>query len=132
MKLAEARLVVIDRDGGACLICGQRFDEIHHRYRRGMGGSSDPEINSPVNLLSLCGFHHRQAESLRSEVAAPWGLCVPNLPAAFLTPVRTTWIGWALPTAGGTWLPICPPHYVQDWQGAQRLAYLAGLLPLSG
>src|SRR4029077_18108047 len=95
-------------DGGLCVACGTRFEEIHHRYRRGMGGSSDPEINSPANLLCLCGFHHRLAESQRTDAATVTGYCVPTLPAAFLTPVRS-WQWWELLTAGGTVLWLAPP-----------------------
>lgn len=125
---SEARAVVFHRDNGLCVVCGMQADEWHHRYRRGMGGTSDPQINSPANGLALCMHHHREAESLRRDVAGPYGLCVPNLPAAFLTPVRT-WHGWALPTAGGTWLGICPPWAVSTWEGAQTLAFHHGLLP---
>lgn len=57
---------VIDRALGCCEICGRiLFDEygrptsfprsMHHRQPRGMGGSSRPEVNSPANLLLLCG-----------------------------------------------------------------------------
>jgi hypothetical protein len=28
---------------------------LHHRRPRGMGGSKDPRINDPANLLALCG-----------------------------------------------------------------------------
>lgn len=128
MKLADARQVVIHRDNGLCVFCGLQYQEVHHRYRRGMGGSRDPEINSPVNLLCLCMVHHREAESRRTEVAEPYGLCVPNLPGAFLTPVRA-WFGWALPTTGGTWLRIAPGYAFASWEGAQSSARLYGLLP---
>jgi hypothetical protein len=59
------RELVIDRALGCCEICGRiLFDErarvvgpysVHHRQPRGMGGSSRREINSPANLLLLCG-----------------------------------------------------------------------------
>lgn len=60
------RAVVLDRSMGGCELCGRLlFDDlnrplghaysIHHRQPRGMGGTSRPEINSPANLLLLCG-----------------------------------------------------------------------------
>lgn len=129
ITLDEGRQIAIHRDGGVCVICCQGFDEVHHRYRRGMGGSKDPDIHSPVNLLCLCRHHHAEAESLRTDVAAPNGLCVPNLPEAFLSPVRT-YLGWALPTVGGTWLPLCAHHQATDTAGARSIAYRLGVLPL--
>jgi 5-methylcytosine-specific restriction enzyme A len=60
------RALLLDRACGCCEICGRllyTFDgigwlaphSIHHRQPRGMGGTSRPEINSPANLLLLCG-----------------------------------------------------------------------------
>lgn len=51
----QARSRVIERSGGACEICGRRATNIHHRKRRGMGGTRKQEINWPSNLLALCG-----------------------------------------------------------------------------
>lgn len=60
------REAVLDRSLGCCEICGRGlyyFQErrwlephsIHHRRPRQMGGTSRTEINSPANLLLLCG-----------------------------------------------------------------------------
>jgi 5-methylcytosine-specific restriction protein A len=60
------RAAVVDRSHGYCEICGRLLFDInedpvgfpysfHHRQPRGMGGTSRPEINSPANLLLLCG-----------------------------------------------------------------------------
>ncbi|MBB4931816.1 hypothetical protein F4561_002636 [Lipingzhangella halophila] len=52
------RALVSDRDGGQCARCGlliTREWSLHHRVPRGSGGSKRPEINSPANLLLLCG-----------------------------------------------------------------------------
>jgi hypothetical protein len=126
---AEDRDVVIGRDGGLCVACGSRFEEIHHRYRRGMGGSSDPEINSPANLLCLCSIHHRQAESQRATYSAVLGYCVPTLAAAFLTPVRS-WQWWELLLAGGTVLPLARPDRWSSVDDARGFCYANGLLPV--
>jgi 5-methylcytosine-specific restriction protein A len=46
------------RDEGRCARCGagllNRQHAVHHRRNRGSGGSSDPAINSPANLLMVC------------------------------------------------------------------------------
>lgn len=49
------------RDESACFMCHRALARdagdysIHHRRPRGMGGTSDPVADSPVNLLLLCG-----------------------------------------------------------------------------
>lgn len=53
--------VVWLRDQSRCFRCsvqlhrGQGGYSIHHRIRRGMGGSKDPTRNQPPNLILLCG-----------------------------------------------------------------------------
>lgn len=57
-----------------CERCGTdsalRFS-LHHRKPRGMGGSKDPAINAPANVLLLCGSGtegcHGWVESHRAE-----------------------------------------------------------------
>lgn len=54
----STRELVWTRDEGRCVLCGVgllgRQSAVHHRRNRGSGGSSDPAINSPANLLSVC------------------------------------------------------------------------------
>jgi 5-methylcytosine-specific restriction protein A len=68
---AKTRAVVAKRDGGRCVRCAAPATQIHHRRSRGRGGSSDPAINSPANLLTLCGSGttgcHGWVESNRRE-----------------------------------------------------------------
>ncbi len=55
--------LVLGRDQHRCVICGRSVFglvrgvqwSIHHRRDRGSGGSSRPDTNSPVNLLTICG-----------------------------------------------------------------------------
>jgi hypothetical protein len=126
--LIAARTVVLNRDGWSCVVCGNRHDEVHHRFRRGMGGSKDPDIHAPWNLLCLCRAHHREAESERAYARHVTGLCVPSLTLARVTPVRTGLMGWALPSAGGTWLPICAASAAADQLQAHIIAARCGLL----
>ena len=55
----SVRALVMTRDGFACVRCGQstigRPHSIQHRLSRGSGGTSDPRVNSPSNLILLCG-----------------------------------------------------------------------------
>lgn len=58
------------RAGGRCERCAfpvPRDAETHHRIPRGMGGSRDPRINLPSNLVSICRSCHRWAESHRDD-----------------------------------------------------------------
>jgi hypothetical protein len=58
---AATRQLVWERAGGRCEICGFAATmagigySIHHRLPRRMGGSRAPWINSPANLLLVCG-----------------------------------------------------------------------------
>lgn len=55
----EVRELVVERDGRRCVCCGAWVPgmpgSIHHRTPRGMGGTRDPKVNLPANLLLLCG-----------------------------------------------------------------------------
>ena len=53
-----SRLKIMERDGFRCQVPGcscRRFLEVHHIVYRSHGGS-----NEGWNLITLCGFHHRQ------------------------------------------------------------------------
>ena len=55
--------LVWNRDSGSCARCGKglSFDRrgvdwsVHHRAARGMGGSKQPWVNLPSNLVVACG-----------------------------------------------------------------------------
>lgn len=58
--------LILDRAHMQCevgYVCGGRYLgghrgrqwSVHHRRSRGMGGSSNPAINLPANLLAVCG-----------------------------------------------------------------------------
>lgn len=54
------REIVWARAGGRCEVCGSPIAgvlgfSLHHRHPRRMGGSRRPELNSPANLILLCG-----------------------------------------------------------------------------
>jgi 5-methylcytosine-specific restriction protein A len=56
----EVREQVRERDQDRCAACGISIYRAgtwswHHRRNRGSGGSRNPAINSPANLLLLCG-----------------------------------------------------------------------------
>ena len=60
---------VMERDDRACQAYAYGFDSdqrcddwppiVHHRKTKGAGGSRDPSINEPENLVVLCDSHHR-------------------------------------------------------------------------
>lgn len=56
---AAVRRLVRERWGFRCAACGisviGRDWSIQHRQARGMGGTSDPAVNLPSNLVLLCG-----------------------------------------------------------------------------
>lgn len=65
-----ARRLVRERDGGRCMICGAEATDVHHRRRKGMGGSA--LLEQPSNLVTLCGLgntsgHHGWAHQNPDE-----------------------------------------------------------------
>lgn len=51
-----------------CERCGDRPPEqIHHRKPRAMGGTSDPAVNSPANLVAICAYCHLAIELGRTD-----------------------------------------------------------------
>lgn len=65
---------VMQRCGYSCERCGCGAEgglQIHHRKPRRMGGSSDPFINYPSNLVLLCDACHMGAvEKYRTQAYA--------------------------------------------------------------
>ena len=43
-----------------CQYCGATggIIEVHHIQNKGMGGSSNPLVHHPDNLITLCRYHH--------------------------------------------------------------------------
>ena len=61
---AEAKRVVMDRDHWTCGACGELAVDVHHRYRRGSGGTSDTSVSlSFSNLIGLCRADHDLAHA---------------------------------------------------------------------
>lgn len=62
------RQLVAKRAHHVCEMCGLVISagpHIHHRSPRRMGGSADPDINSPSNLMHLCFTCHGFVERNR-------------------------------------------------------------------
>jgi hypothetical protein len=56
----NTRQLVMERDDWTCAFCGKPIGDsrdysLQHRKARGSGGTSDPAINSPANLILVCG-----------------------------------------------------------------------------
>lgn len=75
------RATVLIRSGGCCERCGRSLAnipaDVHHRRPRGMGGTSDPEIDAPENQVVLDRECHGWVESNR-EQAIEHGWLVPR------------------------------------------------------
>lgn len=88
----------------ACERCGRAVSagacQIHHRKPRGLGGSSDPLINSPSNLLLLCSRCHIEVERDRTVAYEQgWLVRYRHDPARF--PVWLAGRGFCFLTAHG-------------------------------
>ena len=116
----KVRKLVLERDGWCCVRCGRwvknRPYSLQHRDARGMGGTSDPEINSPVLLIVLCGSGttgcHGEVEEYRSPEDGRKGYRLKSGQDPALTPVwRIGEFGtgrWAWPTSKGEWIYEAP------------------------
>ena len=84
----ETRELVYKRDQYRCARCGKHAGNgpmsIQHRRARGMGGTRQPNTNSPSNLILLCGDGvqgcHGRIERNRAE-ARKTGYNVPQFVA---------------------------------------------------
>jgi 5-methylcytosine-specific restriction enzyme A len=106
-KLATV-VIVWARAGGVCERCGCRSPEqCHHRKPRGAGGSSDPAINQPPNLLALCSPCHVEVESDREgSYANGWLVRYRHVSAE--VPVLHAAHGWVRLTEDGGFEPAEP------------------------
>lgn len=97
--------VVLARSNGACERCLRRPPEqLHHRKPRGSGGSSDPAINYPSNLLALCSQCHLEVEGDRTvSKEQGWLVRFEHNPAE--TPVWIAGVGKVFLNDDGTMTP---------------------------
>lgn len=79
--------------------------QVHHRKPRRMGGRSDPAINAPANLVSLCLEDHQLTESCRRE-ALDMGLLLHEHEDPARVPVRHEQFGVVYLLADGTLEPV--------------------------
>lgn len=62
-----ARAAVMESTQGRCAGCGSKATEVHHRYPRGMGGTSRVSVGGPWNGIPACSGCHAWAESHRER-----------------------------------------------------------------
>ena len=75
MISAKVKKLIRERDQ-YCWHCGSDTDlVIHHRRNRGSGGSKNPEINQPSNLMLICWYWNQAIEShyQSAEWSRMWG-----------------------------------------------------------
>lgn len=94
--------LVLARAAGFCERCGfARLEQIHHRKPRGSGGTSDPAINLPSNLLAICSPCHLTIESDRT-VAYQQGWLVHRQHDPAKSPVWLAGVGFAFLNVDGS------------------------------
>jgi hypothetical protein len=114
----RVRLLVLRRDWGCCVRCGLHLAggvpySLHHRRDRGSGGTSRPDTNSPVNLITLCGTgttgchgwvteNRNRLQALRNGWVVPLN-GTPEHTSPALRPVLVHGLGRKYPTHDGQW-----------------------------
>jgi hypothetical protein len=98
------RDMVLTRDGGSCVCCGDLLPAVwhaHHRLLRSRGGD-----DTTSNLCSLCSGCHSRVHS-NPTWATRLGFMVPSGQDPALWPVKLHLSRWSLPH-GGAWVPASP------------------------
>ncbi len=117
------RKLVMERDDYRCVRCGHPVTgdpgvgfSLQHRIPRGMGGSRDPRLNMPANLVLLCGSGvtqcHGEVESHRAAARA-YGYLLWRSQDPALVPVTVT----LLP--GSTRAPAVTARFLLDDLGGR-------------
>lgn len=102
---AATKADVFARDHHACIRCGRRAVDAHHRKARGSGGSHDPRVVFGLaNVVSLCRACHDLAEENPQESLAD-GLRVPQWADPAAIPVLT-YRGWVRFDYSGGWTDV--------------------------
>lgn len=108
-----AYAVVDRRAGGQCEVavdaqmtrCLNAATDHHHRRARGAGGSTDPETETPANLIASCRTHH-QAIHAKPALSRTLGLIVAQSGSPAATPA-TLFCGSVLLTNDGKYREVC-------------------------
>lgn len=99
----HVKAIVDERDDWHCACCGTsvwgRPYSRQHRVARGMGGTSDPRLSAPSNIVLLCGSAtspggcHLLCEQ-RDERMHELGFWLKNSQRPWLEPVAHAFHGW--------------------------------------
>jgi 5-methylcytosine-specific restriction protein A len=112
----------MERAGNRCEHCGKPITgehSIHHRLPRGMGGSKNPALNQPSNLVLLCGSAttpggcHTHIEKFR-RVAIATGWIVPRTADPARAPIKFPTGHWYLLADDGTLIPTLRPEELPE------------------
>jgi hypothetical protein len=118
---AATRLTVLERDEYRCAVCGIGVLDIpfsiHHRRNRGSGGSSDPLINAPSNLLTVCGTgttgcHGWIGDSPAEAIEHGYAVSLNSQQATAEVPILHAALGGVFLLDDGTVRPV------PSWDGA--------------
>jgi len=98
----------MERDQYRCVRCGNPVTgdpgvdySLQHRIPRGMGGSKDPRLNLPSNLILFCGSGtsgcHGEVESKRAEARDAGYLVWRSQNPAEVPVTVALWPGFTVP-----------------------------------
>lgn len=113
----STRELVKLREDWRCCVCGKPvYDQqasIHHRRNRAAGGTSDPALNRPSNLLLVCGTgstgcHGDLTDNRQRTVAldAGWIVSTNSSDEPIQVPVHHALFGLVYLDDEGGWSPV--------------------------
>jgi hypothetical protein len=117
----STRELVLERDDYRCSVCGDSIvggiRSLHHRRNRGSGGSSDPAINAPSNLLLVCGdgasgCHGWITANPETAMDLGYSVSLNSSDSPSQVPVHHRVWGLVYLDDGGRWTPV--PHAEGD------------------
>lgn len=116
----RTRKLIRAREDDRCAVCRRPMTDIHHRQRKGMGGSNAPDIHDPVNLVGLCRADHGWVHA-NPAAATLCGLMVPTTVHPAQVPVWMQNVNYGFPAWFQLFNTDAAIRWVTDEQEPVRL-----------
>ena len=115
----EARLLLMGRDHGLCVVCGLGGSDAHHRRSRRV---RDEHTHCLCNLVTLCRTDHSWAHLTANREQVKVGLVVSQWePVPRRAPLLTHDAQWWQPLCTGQWIRVEMEYVERQPDGSSRV-----------